>query len=81
MTKNTVTPIFGLTTSQLRPIIEEIAHGEPIVSFDITIEHQVHGYRGYSAEKVIPMFPYTTQSGDAGKIRVFVKRFHRTGAR
>jgi len=79
VTENTVTPIFGLTTSQLRPIIENIAHNEPIASLDIAIEHQVQGYCGYSAEKVIPTFAYTTQSGNAGKISVFVKRFHRTG--
>ncbi|MFC1716099.1 phosphotransferase [Candidatus Poribacteria bacterium] len=77
---NNVTPIFGLTRSQLRPIIEGIVRHEPVVSFDIIIEHQVQGYCGYSAEKVIPTFSYTTQSGDAGRITVFVKRFHRTGA-
>ena len=79
MTENTVTPIFGLTTAQLRPIVENIAHGEPIASFHITIEHQVQGFCGYSAEKAIPTFHYTTQSGVTGETTVFVKRFHRTG--
>ena len=31
--------VFGLTKSQLQPILDKIA-GEPVASFEISIEHQ-----------------------------------------
>jgi len=74
-----VTPVFDLTKSQLRLIIDNIVDGDIVVSFDVAIQHQVQGFCGYSAEKVIPTFTYTTQSGRTGSTTVFVKRFHRTG--
>jgi hypothetical protein len=68
------TPVFGLTREQLRPIVEEIA-GEPVASFDISIEHEVavehYGGRG---DKVVPTFTYETRSGRVGRATVFVKR-------
>ena len=76
---NNATNIFGLTRPQLRPIVNSIAQDVPVISFDITVERQVQGYYGYSAEKLIPTFSYTTQSGATGESTVFVKRFHRTG--
>jgi len=70
-----VTPVFGLTKSQLWPAIERATSGEAVASFDISIEHQVspedYGYRG---DKVIPTFTYTTRSGRTEKITLFVKR-------
>lgn len=75
---NDITPVFGLTKAQLRPIIGNIV-SEPVVSFDVTIERQVQGFSGYSADKVIPTVTYITQSGRMGRATVFVKRFHRTG--
>lgn len=77
--RSDVTPVFGLTKAQLRPIIDDIASDEPVVSFDVAIEHQVQGFCGYSAEKAIPTFIYTTRSGRTGRATVFVKWFHRTG--
>jgi hypothetical protein len=73
-----VTPVFGLTEAQLQPIIDSIAN-QPVASFHVTVEHQVQGFSGYSADKVIPTFTYTTESGHRGKATVFVKRFRRTG--
>jgi hypothetical protein len=73
-----ITPVFGLTKAQLCPIVENIAN-QPVASFHVTVEHQVRGFAGYSADKVIPTFTYTTQAGSAGRATVFVKRFHRTG--
>ena len=74
-----ITPIFGLTKSQLKPIIDNIVSGETVESFDVSIEHQVQGYYGYQAEKVIPTFTYTTTTGRMGKVTVFVKWFYREG--
>ena len=74
-----VTPVFGLTRSQVQPLIGNIVGDDRIVSFDVTIEHQVQGFCGYSAEKSIPTFTYTTESGRKGRITVFAKRFYRTG--
>jgi len=73
-----VTPVFGLTEAQLQPIVDNIAN-QPVASFHITVQHQVRGFSGYSADKVIPTSTYTTESGHSGKATVFVKRFHRTG--
>ena len=72
------TSVFGLTKAQLQPIVDNIAN-QPVASFHVTVEHQVRGFSGYSADKVIPTFTYTTQSGHSGKTTVFVKRFRRTG--
>jgi len=80
VTMSDATPVFDLTKSRLRPIINNIANDDVIVSFDVSIQHQVQGFCGYSAEKVIPTFVYTTQSGRTGSTTVFVKRFHRKGA-
>ena len=71
-------PVFGLTKAQLQPIVDNIAN-QPVASFHVTIKHQVQGFSGYSADKVIPTFTYTTESGHRGEATVFVKRFHRTG--
>ena len=76
----TITPVFELTKAQLWQIINNVICDEAVTSFDVTIEHQVEGFCGYSAEKVIPTFSYITQSGRMGRITVFVKRFHRTGS-
>jgi hypothetical protein len=72
------TSVFRLTKAQLQPIVDSIAN-QPVASFHITVQHQVQGFSGYSADKVIPTFTYTTESGHRGKTTVFVKRFRRTG--
>lgn len=74
------TIVFGLSEAQLRPIVENVA-GEPVVSCEIAIEHEVEGHYGYQAEKVIPTFTYATASGRTGKATVFAKRFHEPGPR
>jgi len=52
------TLVFGLP----EPILEAIA-GEPIASFRVTVDHQVRGFQGYNADKLIPTFAYETKSG------------------
>ena len=73
-----VTPVFGLTKAQLRPIVGNIVPDEPVASFDVAIEHQVQGFCGYSAEKAIPSFTYTTKSGRIGRTTIFIKWFYRS---
>lgn len=75
---DSVTPIFGLTKEQLRPIVEEIAGGA-VVSFEISLEHEPPEPYGAAAEKVIPTFHYATPTGRAGRATVFVKRYNRPG--
>jgi hypothetical protein len=72
------TPVFGLTKADLWPIVEEAA-GETVVSFDIRMEDKRPEPYGFTAEKEIPTFAYVTKTGRAGRVTVFVKRFHRMG--
>jgi hypothetical protein len=72
---DSATPVFGLSVAQLRPIVEAAA-GEPVASFDISIEHQVEGFYGFAAEKLIPTFAYVTASGRAGRVTMFAKHSH-----
>ena len=78
-TSDDITPVFRLTKSQLKPIIDNIVSDKTVESFDVSIKHQVQGYYGYQAEKVIPTFTYTTTTGHTGKVTVFVKWFYREG--
>jgi len=70
--------IFGLSKSQILPILSNIV-GDKVLSFDININHQVQGYRGYSADKIIPTFTYITESGLTGEVTVFIKKFYDSG--
>jgi len=74
------TPLFGLTRSQLQPIVDNIA-GKPVGAFDVSIEHELGGRYGYWGEKAIPTFTYTTRSGRAGNETLFVKWLQEPGAR
>jgi hypothetical protein len=69
------TCVFGLSETQLRPIVEAAA-GESVASFDISIERQVEGDYGFAAEKLIPTFSYVTTEGRRGRITVFAKHSH-----
>jgi hypothetical protein len=69
------TSVFGLTAAQLRPVIEAAA-GEPVASFDISIEHEVEGDYGFAAEKLIPTFSYVTPEGSRGRVTIFAKHSH-----
>jgi hypothetical protein len=69
------TPVFGLSVAQLRPIVEAAA-GEPVASFDISIEHQVEGHYGFAAEKLIPTFSYLTPEGRRARVTIFAKHSH-----
>ena len=68
-----VTPIFGLTKRQLKPIVES-ATGEPVAAFEIRVEHVVRGPYGIMGEKVIPTFRYTARPGRREEVVVFAKR-------
>jgi len=67
--------VFGLSKQQLWPVVEELA-GERVADFDVSVDHELAGHRGYGAQKLIPTFHYTTQSGRTGQGRSFVKWFH-----
>jgi len=69
------TSVFGLTAAQLRPVVEAAA-GEPVASFDISIEHEVEGDYGFAAEKLIPTFSYLTPEGRRHRITIFAKHSH-----
>jgi len=79
MHNGVATPVFGLTKEQLWPIVEGAA-GEPVMSFEISVEHEVVGHYGYAADKLVPTFSYTALSGRTGRCPVFAKRFHREGS-
>ncbi len=66
------TVVFGLTKEQLLPILESIVK-ETIVSFDVSIENELQGHKGYGGEKLIPTFSYVSRSGSEGEITVFIK--------
>jgi len=72
VSKSDPTCVFGLSETQLRPIVEA-AVGEPVASFDISIEHQVQGDYGFAAEKLIPTFSYVTSRGSRGRVTIFAK--------
>lgn len=74
------TPVFGLSRAELRPIVDSMA-GEAVASFEVTIEHDVPVYCGYSARKVIPTLHYVTTAGREGRETVLVKWFHRAESR
>jgi hypothetical protein len=67
--------VFGLSVAQLHPIVEAAA-GEPVTSFDISVEHEVAGFYGFAAEKLIPTFSYVTAEGRRGRITIFAKHSH-----
>ena len=72
--------VFGVSREQIQDVVAAVA-GEPVVSVRLRVEQHVQGHRGYSAEKVIPTFAYTTASGRSGEATVFCKRFHAAGRR
>jgi len=69
------TQVFGLTKAELLPIVEAAA-GEPVVSFEVRIAHEVQGPYGAGAEKLVPTFGYVTRGGGRGEAIVFAKRFY-----
>ncbi len=57
--------VFGLSESQLRPVVEA-AVGESVEDFAISIEHELEGDPGFAADKLIPTFNYVTAGGRRG---------------
>lgn len=68
-----VTSILGFSKAQLHPMVERIA-GEPVVSFEASIQHEPDGPYGIMGDKLIPTFEYVTASGAGGKCAVFIKK-------
>ena len=68
-----ITAIFGLTKTQLRPVVENFAD-EPVESFDVCIEHQKTGLSGIFGEYIIPTFTWKSPTGCVRKATVFVGR-------
>jgi hypothetical protein len=75
VSKSDPTCVFGLPETQLRPIVEA-AVGEPVTSFETSIEHQVEGWHGFAGEKLIPTFRYVTPAGRRGQVTIFAKHSH-----
>jgi hypothetical protein len=68
-----MTTVFGLSESDLVPIVENVA-GERVASFDVTLvphEWKRYGIRG---EKLVALVRYGAASGRAGEAKVFVKK-------
>ena len=70
--------VFGLGLRRLQPILDEVA-GERVTRCAVKVDKEVQGHRGYSAEKIIPTFLWTTASGRTGETTVFVKWFKDPG--
>ncbi len=73
------TPIFNLPDSQLQPIVEQLAGGQAVASFSISVDTELEGHYGYGADKLIPTISYLTRSGQRGTETVFVKLFRKPG--
>lgn len=70
-----IAQVFGLTRDELLPIVGAAA-GEPVVSFEVRIEHEVQGPYGAGAQKLVPTFSYVTRGGGRGEAIAFAKRFY-----
>jgi len=71
------TPIFGLTTTELWPVVESVA-GEPVESFSIAVHEELPAaLQGGDGEYAIPTIDYTCASGRTRSETVFVKRQQR----
>ncbi len=64
--------VFGLSEVQLRPIVGVAVEGT-IAHVEISVEHQVKGFYGFGAEKLIPTFNYVTFGGRRGQVTIFAK--------
>lgn len=71
------TPIFGLTTTELWPVVESVA-GEAVESFSVAVHEQLPAaLQGGDGEYVIPTISYTCSAGRTGTETIFVKRQQR----
>ena len=70
--------VFELSRATLLNLLEATV-GESVTDFVIDEFHTVKGHVGYSADKLIPAFTYTTASGRGGRETLFVKRFRWAG--
>ena len=69
-----VTPVFGLTRSQLQPIVQSIAGGEHVASFEIDVEADAKKNYGTRGQKLAATLTCTTHSGEERRVALFVKR-------
>jgi hypothetical protein len=75
---DTPTPVFELTRSRLKPILDRIA-GEPVVWFEVSVDQVPWEGWGAKAEPILPTFTYRTRSGHEGNATVFAKRYCHPG--
>jgi len=67
--------LFGLTRKELLPIVQKVADGEAVTSFQISLDELAGpGFPGARGDKVVLTFNYVTSSGRHGESALFVKR-------
>ena len=67
--------IFNLPKETLHRVAEAAA-GAELESFEIVEMQQLKGFRGYAAEKVLPLIEYRTRAGARGRVTIFGKRMY-----
>src|SRR3954471_13970699 len=67
--------LFNLPKQAIRSAVET-AINEPIESYSIVGDQEIIGFRGYAAEKVMPLIEYTARSGKTGRLTIFGKRMY-----
>ena len=67
--------IFNLPKETLQRVAETAA-GAELESFEIIEMQQMPGFRGYAAEKVMPLIAYRTRDGRTGQVTIFGKRMY-----
>jgi hypothetical protein len=73
------TPIFGLTRSELWPVLRAASGVEHVRDFSATIDRSLRDYHGGCGDKLIPTITFTTPAGETQRATVFVKRLNWEG--
>jgi hypothetical protein len=66
-------PLEELDDCQLRPVVEAMAGG-PVARFSWQIDLPQQGKKGFYGYKLIPLFSYTTPTGEPGSCRCCLKQ-------
>jgi hypothetical protein len=69
------TAIFGLTRGDLAGVVDALAPGETVVSFDVSVSPITNTVYGNRGDKLAATFHYRTGTGAEGRVPVFVKRY------
>ena len=76
-----ITPVFGLTKSQLLPIVQGLG-GAAGDAFEVVVSRQLPAEDwGGACEPVVLAFTFTTPAGEARAAEVFAKRYQHPGPR